>query len=88
MTYENPGNRVYSFDAFTKEASLAIGSTHELSYQDLKILLKYLARDKKSVVYDDVVNSLPGSRLDEAYVKIVEDCQIQGPRTKRHLHHQ
>lgn len=87
MSYENPGDRVYSFDAFTKEASLAIGSTHELSFPDLKILLKHLARDKKSVVYDDVVNSLPVSRLDEAHGTLAGDCQIQSDRTKCHLHH-
>lgn len=78
MIYENPGNRVYSFDTFTKEASLAIGSTYELSNRDLKILLRYLTHDKKSVVYDDVVNTPPVSRLDEAHGTIAEDCQIQG----------
>ena len=87
MSYGNPGNRVYSFDAFTKEASLAIGSTHDLSFPDLKILLKYLARDKKSVVYDDVVNSPVVSRLDEAHETSAENCQIQSDRTKCHLHH-
>lgn len=76
MTYGNPGNRVCSFDIFNKEASLAIGLTYDLSYQDLKILLIYLARDRKSIVYDDVVNSLQVSRLDEAHGKIAEDCQI------------
>lgn len=74
MAHGNPGNRVYSFDVFNKEASLAVGSKHDLTYQDLKILLKHLARDKKSLVYDDVVNFLPVSQLDEAYGKIDEDC--------------
>lgn len=78
MAFENPGNRVYSFDAFTKEASLAIDSKYELSFQDLTILLKHLARDKNLVVYDDVVNSLPLSGLDQAHELIAEDCQIQG----------
>lgn len=88
MAYENPGNRVYSFDVFRKEASLAIGSRHELSYQDFKILLKHLARDKQSIVYDDVVNSLSAWQPDEAYGEIDEDCQIQGARTKSTHHHE
>lgn len=59
MVHGNPGNRVYSFENFGKEVSVAIGLKHELTYQDLRVLLKYLARDRRSVVYDDQVCFLP-----------------------------
>lgn len=58
MAHENPGNRVYSFDFFNKEASAAIGLKNELTSPDMKTLLKHLARDKHSIVYDDLVYSL------------------------------
>jgi charged multivesicular body protein 7 len=51
----NPVNRVFSLDAFRKEASAAIGLKHDLTLPDLKTLLIYLARDKRSIIFDEEV---------------------------------
>lgn len=49
-------DRVYPKQVFTKEASKAMGLHNDLTECDLKVLLKFLARDKGALVYDDMVS--------------------------------
>ena len=49
-------DRIYSKQMFSKEASKAVGLQSDLTDSDLSVLLKFLARDKGVLVYDDVVS--------------------------------
>lgn len=49
-------DRIYSRKMFTKEASKAVGLQSDLTDTDLGVMLKFLARDKGVLVYDDAVS--------------------------------
>ena len=48
-------DRIYPRQMFAKEASQALELQSDLMDSDLGVLLKFLARDKGLVVYDDQV---------------------------------
>ena len=41
---------------FTQEASKAVGLQSDLTDSDLSVMLRFLARDKSLLVYDDTVS--------------------------------
>ena len=51
-------DRIHPLSAFRKEAAEAVNSKGGLTDGDLDVLLKYLARDKKEIVYDREVSPL------------------------------
>ena len=48
-------DRIYPRQIFVREASTALELRSDLTDSDLGVLLKFLARDKGLVVYDDQV---------------------------------
>ena len=64
---------------FTKEASKAVGLQSDLTDSDLSVMLRFLARDKGLLVYDDTVSVEQCPAV--ALLISVTDCQIQ--RTQR-----
>ncbi|KAL9109835.1 MAG: hypothetical protein Q9227_005538, partial [Pyrenula ochraceoflavens] len=61
-------DRIMDMEAFKRELSAALGSTEVASDLDLKVLLKYLQRDKAALSYDEkvmpVYNSLVLDKAD------------------------
>ena len=49
-------DRIYSRQMFAKEASKAVGMQSDLTDSDLSVMLRFLARDKGLLVYDDAVS--------------------------------
>ena len=63
MSYKgNQVDRIYSLDSFRKEVAQAISNKDGLTDDDLNVLLRYLARDKKEIVYDHEVSILRTQR--------------------------
>ncbi|KAL8755785.1 MAG: hypothetical protein Q9184_004694 [Pyrenodesmia sp. 2 TL-2023] len=51
-------DRILTWEMFRKDSATAVGVTNELSDSDLEVLLKYLARDKRILAYDNHVVKL------------------------------
>jgi len=49
------GDRLYSFDSFRKDFGTAVGTETPLTEVDAKVLLRYLERDRKVIVFDKEV---------------------------------
>lgn len=50
-------DQVYSLDMFRAEVANAVNLTTDLTANDFEIVLTYLAREKKAIVYDDEVGA-------------------------------
>ncbi|KAL8705162.1 MAG: hypothetical protein Q9201_001699 [Fulgogasparrea decipioides] len=66
-------DRLLPMTMFNKDAAIALGFANELDDQDLEILLKYLARDRQALVYDDHVVKIFG--LNESFTPISKEDQ-------------
>lgn len=59
MSYKgNQVDRIHSLDSFRKEVAQAINNKDGLTDDDLNVLLRYLARDRRAIVYDHEVSLL------------------------------
>ncbi len=51
-------DRIFSKDMFSAEFTNVLSTTHDLSESDIEILLTFLKRDKKALLYDGQVRSI------------------------------
>lgn len=51
-------DQVYSIGMFGAEAANAISSRTKMTATDLQIILTYLARDKRAIIYDNEVGAI------------------------------
>ena len=49
-------DQIYPKQIFAKEVSKALGMQSDLTANDLEVMLKFLARDKGVLAYDDLVS--------------------------------
>ncbi len=53
-------DRIFSKDMFSAEFANVLSTTHDLSELDIEILLTFLKRDKRALLYDGQVSNICG----------------------------
>ena len=78
QTTSSPTDRIFSTHMFNRQAAAALHLESELGDKDFKVLLKYLARDRQVIVYDDRVG-IADAHLCECEVTCL-GCQDVGSK--------
>ena len=79
MSHEtNQVDRIFSRQAFSREAARSLELRGELTESDLEVLLKHLARDKQAVTYSSQVRT--GGPMSISSLIRLSGRQVQGPR--------